>query len=119
MNQCPHCQRTDQQVKAGRNRSGSQRYLCKVCQRKYTPEPKPQGYSDEVRRQAVQMYIDGMNFRRIARILGVAHRSVINWVNAHAEHLPEQPPVPAAELVVNELDELFTFVQDKKTKSTS
>jgi transposase len=119
MNQCPYCQRTENQVKAGHNHSGSQRYLCKVCQRKYTPEPKPQGYSGDIHRQAVQMYVDGMNFRRIARTLGVAHRSVINWVNAHADQLPEQPPVPAPELEVNELDELFTFVGDKKTKSTS
>jgi hypothetical protein len=65
------------------------------------------------------MYVDGMNFRRIARTLGVAHRSVINWVNAHAAQVPDPPPVPADELDVNELDELFTFVGDKKTKSTS
>ncbi len=42
------------------------------------------------------MYVDGMNFRRIARTLGVAHRSVINWVNAHADHLPDHPPVPVS-----------------------
>lgn len=119
MRQCPYCQSTERQVRAGRNGSGSQRYKCQVCQRKYTPEPKAIGYPDEVRRQAVQMYVDGMNFRRIARMLGVAHRSVINWVNAHAAQLPEQPPVPAQTLEVNELDELFTFVEDKKTKSTS
>lgn len=116
---CPYCHQTDRQVKAGRNASGSQRYKCQHCQRKYTPDPSPHGYSDDLRRQAVQMYVDGLNFRRIARSLGVAHRSVINWVNAHAEQLPEQPPVPAEELEVNEVDELFTFVQDKKTKSTS
>lgn len=119
MKRCPYCQSTERQVKAGRNGSGSQRYKCQVCQRKYTPEPKPIGYPDDVRRQAVQMYVDGMNFRRIARTLGVAHRSVINWVNAHADHLPDHPPVPAEDLEVNELDELFTFVEDKKTKSTS
>ena len=119
MSPCPYCQRTKHQVKAGRNASGTQRYKCKVCQRRYTPEPKAQGYSDDVRRQAVQMYVDGMNFRRIARTLGVAHRSVINWVNAHAAQVPEHPPVPDDNLAVNELDELFTFVGDKKTKSTS
>lgn len=116
MKHCPYCQSTERQVKAGRNGSGSQRYKCQVCQRKYTPEPKPIGYPDDVRRQAVQMYVDGMNFRRIAR---TSHRSVINWVNAHADHLPDHPPVPAEDLEVNELDELFTFVEDKKTKSTS
>ena len=119
MNQCPYCQRSDQQVKAGHNASGSQRYRCQVCERKYTPEPTPHGYSEAIRRQAIEMYVDGGNFRRIARSLGVAHRSVINWVNAHADRLPDQPPVPDEPLEVNELDELFTFVGRKKRKSTS
>ncbi|MBP9503348.1 MAG: hypothetical protein KBF17_15835, partial [Candidatus Promineofilum sp.] len=29
MSTCPHCQREEQQVKVGRNPSGSQRYKCK------------------------------------------------------------------------------------------
>ena len=62
------------------------------------------------------MYVDGINLRRIGRILGVNHQSVANWVKAHSEKLPV-PPVP--DQVENaELDELFTFIGDKKTKST-
>ncbi|MEB2287653.1 MAG: helix-turn-helix domain-containing protein [Anaerolineae bacterium] len=102
MKPCPYCQSTERQVKAGCNGSGSRRYKCQTCQRKYTPEPKAIGYPDAVRRQAIQLYVDGMSFRRIARTLGVAHRSVINWVNAYADHLPEQPPVPAGDLEVNQ-----------------
>ena len=120
MSTCPHCHSTEHQVKAGRNRSGSQRYLCKACGRRYTPKPKSQGYPEAMRRQAIQLYVDGLNFRRIARILGVCHRTVINWVNAYVEQLPESPPVPSdVPLEVNELDELFTFVGKKRTKSTS
>lgn len=119
MSECPYCQRSENQVKAGRNESGSQRYRCQVCRRKYTPEPKPQGYSDEVRRQALQLYVDGMNFRRIARTLGITHRTVINWVNAYGAQLSDQPPVSPDEMPIHELDELFTFVGHKKTKSTS
>ena len=116
---CPYCQRTERQVKAGRNGSGSQRYKCQVCQRRYTPAPSPHGYSAAVRRQALQMYVDGMNFRRIARTLGITHRTVINWVNAYGAQLPELPPVPTDDAAVHELDELFTFVGHKKTSSTS
>ena len=119
MSTCPYCHDTEQQVKAGRNESGSQRYLCKVCERRYTPEPKPRGYPQSLREQALKMYVDGGNFRRIARTLGVCHRTVINWVNAHAARLDETPPLPAEELEVNELDEMFTFVREKKTGSTS
>ena len=101
MSTCPHCQRTEQQVKVGTNRSGSQRYLCQTCQRKYTPRPKEQGYAQSLRRQAVEYYVDGMNFRRIARVLKVSHTSVMNWVKAHADTLPDVPPLPQAKQEVN------------------
>jgi transposase-like protein len=87
------------------------------CQIKYTPEPKPWVYPAEVRRQALQLYVDGMNLRRIARHLGVHHRTVSLWVQAHAAQLPD-PPVPA-EVKEAEMDELFSFIGDKKTKSSS
>ena len=119
MIRCPHCQGSEDQVKIGTNASGSQRYLCKVCQRKYTPVPSEGGYSELIRREALKLYIDGMNFRRIARTLQVSRQSVANWVKAYAQSLPDQPPWPAQQLEVNELDELFTFIGSKKTKSTS
>jgi transposase-like protein len=32
----PHCQSKEEQVKAGFNTSGSQRYKCNKCQKRYT-----------------------------------------------------------------------------------
>jgi transposase-like protein len=115
--QCPHCDNQDQQIKSGRTEAGSQRYKCKACGRRYTPEPKPQGYSDEVRMQAVRLYVDGMNLRRIARHLGVNPQSVANWVNAYTAQLPPAPLPEDVETV--EMDELFTFIGEKKTRSSS
>lgn len=87
------------------------------CGCKYTPEPKPRGYDNELRKKAIQFYSDGMNLRRIARHLGIHHRTVSLWVNAYAQEIP---PVPVPdEVEVAELDELFTFIGDKKTKSIS
>ncbi len=118
MKECPYCQATDRQVKAGRTEVGSQRYKCQQCGRRYTPQPKEHGYPDSLRQQAVRLYVDGMNFRRIGRQLGVHHQSVINWINAYVAQLPDTSPLPA-EVTVVEQDELFTFIQQKKTKSTS
>jgi transposase-like protein len=109
---CPHCQNTTAQVKAGKTRTGSQRYKCNPCKRLYTPEPKQQGYPDEMRQNAVRMYVDGQNFRQIARQLGVDHKSIMNWINAHAA---QQAKAPVPQDVNNaEMDELFTFVRAKK-----
>lgn len=75
------------------------------------------GYDDEVRLQAVKLYVDGLNLRRIARHLGVSHQSIANWVKAYAARLPP-PPMPD-EVETIEMDELYTFIGDKKTGSTS
>ncbi len=119
MKTCPHCQSTERQIKNGQTASGNQRYWCRTCGRKYVLEPKAPGYPPEMRAQAVRMYVDGGNFRRIARTLGVVHQTVANWVTAHADALPEPPPQPARSVETAELDELFTFIARKKTKPTS
>jgi transposase-like protein len=82
------------------------------CGCKYTPQPKQHGYSDEVLKQAVQMYVAGINLRRIGRHLGMHHRTVSLWVKASAASLPEVP-VPT-EVKTVEMDELFTFIGSKK-----
>jgi len=105
-------------MKAGRTTAGSQRYRCGHCQRRYTPEAKEQGYPDGMRQQAVRLYSDGLNYRRIGRILSVDHVTVMLWVKAHAEQLPSQPPTPQ-DVGVVELDELFSFIGAKKSGSTS
>ena len=87
------------------------------CSRKYTPEPKAQGYPESLRKRATEMYMDGMNQRKIARQLKIHHRTVALWVVDRAETLPH-PPMPE-DVKEAEMDELYTFIGDKKTKSTS
>lgn len=85
--------------------------MCQHCQRAYTSEPKPSGYDETTRLAAVKLYVDGMNMRRIGRVLGVNHQSVANWVKAYAAN---SPPLPFhGEVETVELDELFTFVEKK------
>jgi hypothetical protein len=44
----------------------------------HTPDPKPFGYPEEIKREAVRLYLEGTNVRRIGRILSVNHQSVVN-----------------------------------------
>jgi len=87
------------------------------CGCKYTPEPKQHGYPEDLRKQAVQLYVDGLNLRRIARHFSIHHRTVSLWVKASAASIPEVP-VPT-DVQTAEMDELFTFIGHKKTGSTS
>ena len=67
--------------------------------------------------RAVRMYVDGTNLRRIGRELGVNPQSVANWVKADANRLPAAPVPGQVDTV--EMDELFTFIETKKSRSTS
>lgn len=114
---CAQCE-SEQTVKDGKNGSGSQRYKCKACRRHFTPEPNEIGYALVVRQQAVEMYVDGQNYRRTGCNLRVNHQSVANWVKAVAQKALDAPlPRPTVtEDTVVEVDELFTFVEHKKTR---
>jgi transposase-like protein len=116
MQTCPHCHAATL-VKTGFNPSGSQRYECKTCHRVITLEPQRNGYAPEIRAQALRLYLEGNGFRRIGRLLGVNHQTVANWVSLAAANVPPAPPQPTESAVI-ELDELYTFIGQKKTKST-
>lgn len=73
------------------------------------------GYPQEIRLQAVRLYLEGTNFRRIGRILSVNHQSVVNWINAYHQKLPNSKQTGKPETI--ELDEMFTFVGAKKKGS--
>jgi transposase-like protein len=115
---CPHCGTATGVRKWGHNRAGTQRFRCLACQRNFTPAPKEQGHGVTVHEHAVQLYLEGMSLRAIGRLLGVVHQSVANWVAAAAQRLPERvtDATPAKTI---EVDELYTFVEEKKGKSTS
>jgi len=85
---CPKCFRTERQVKDGYTPSGSQRYRCKLCGCRYTPNPKEHGYDEDIRFQALQLYLEGMKLREIGRRLDVNHQSIANWINAYTIYLP-------------------------------
>ena len=61
------------------------------CNRKYTPEPKQQGYPASIRKKAAEMYGDGGNLRRIARHLKIAPRTVALLFTDEKEELPNAP----------------------------
>ncbi len=114
---CPKCHQAERQVKDGLTTAGSQRFRCQHCGYRYTPQPKERGHDEQTRLLAKQMYLEGMSQRAIGRVLGISPQSVGNWVHDHVSQLPT-PPLPE-DVDVAELDEMFTFIGDKKTDITS
>jgi len=89
LKQCPACQATARQAKAGRNRSGSQRYRCSGCGRIYTPAPKRLGFSSEIRARALQLYLEGNSRRSIGLMLNINPKTISKWVRDHRIKLPQ------------------------------
>ena len=115
--QCPECYSAHIR-KNGKNK-GKQNHICVDCRRQFIDAYQPaRGYSDDVKRECLKMYVNGMGFRGIERVKGVHHTTVITWVKRVGELLPDAYD-PDTIPEVGELDELETFVGSKKTRSGS
>ena len=77
---CPVCGKVENQVNAGKNRSGSQRCFCKECRKYYTFEPKTREYPEEVREMAIKAYYAGASGREAGKISGLSKANVYNRI---------------------------------------
>ena len=87
---CPHCHSTD--IKKNGKRSSKQNHICAQCGRQFIDEyDPPKGYSQEFKRECLEMYLNGMGFRAIERVKEVHHTTVIYWVKQLGQQLPDAP----------------------------
>ena len=76
---CPHCHSTEV-IKAGKQATGAQRYQCQngPCARRiFLLQYQERGRVPEVRRQVVDMAINGSGIRDTARVLRISPTTVI------------------------------------------
>jgi transposase-like protein len=57
-----------------------QRYRCQKCNYNFTVDKLGKGIDSYFVVKALQLYIEGVSYREIERLLGVSHVSVMNWV---------------------------------------
>ena len=110
---CPQCHST-QTAKNG-HRRGRQCHKCKQCGRQFLEAYHPRRYSDEVKQLCIKMYLNGMGLRGIQRVTEIHHTTIMRWIRQAGVSLPDAPEsreIPE----VTELDELQTFVGNKRNK---
>jgi transposase-like protein len=91
---------------------GRQRYKCHDCGYNYTVEIKSTASSASVKRQALQLYLEGLGFRSIGRFLGVSHVSVQKWIKKFGQDLEDLKS--ENEISIVEVDEMHTYIGNKK-----
>ena len=112
--QCPKCESEDK-VKSGFNK-GRQRYKCKCCGCNYT-QSNSRNYSFKIKFQAVKLYLEGLGFRAIGRVLGVSNVAVLNWIRGFGvilkQYMTSNLPDNIHDIEVIEIDEMWHFTQKK------
>lgn len=60
--------------------NGRQHYKCKGCCHYFFVKKPIRHKSDETKQMAIKMYLEGLGFRAIGRLLNVSHQAVYKWV---------------------------------------
>jgi hypothetical protein len=78
---CPNCG-SDHYIKSGVIKD-RQRYKCKQCNYFFTVNKIGKKIDYYYVNKALQLYLEGLTYREIERILGVSHVSIMNWVRKY------------------------------------
>ena len=96
---------------------GHQRYRCRDCGCNFTDTPR-RGKPAAMKALAVLLYAMGnASYGMIARLFGISEVAVFKWIRKEAVALPE--PATPAEVEIVQLDEMWHFVDGKKTSAGS
>ncbi|MCK5368078.1 MAG: IS1 family transposase, partial [Cyclobacteriaceae bacterium] len=107
---CPKCKNSES-TKDGIVKK-KQRYKCRSCNYRYTVELKSTSKPRNTKRQALELYLEGLGFRSIGRFLNVSHVSVYKWIKSYGKDLDDIKSEKKIEVV--EMDEMHTYIGHKK-----
>jgi len=96
--ECPYCH-SPEVIKAGKQANDTQRYRCQNdgCTRRiFLLQYQDRGRVPEVRRQVVDMAINGSGIRDTARVLCISPTTVIAILKKSRRHSTRQPHVATA-----------------------
>ncbi|SHJ47684.1 Helix-turn-helix domain-containing protein [Hymenobacter daecheongensis DSM 21074] len=85
---CPKCESVEA-TKSGIV-GGRQRYKCRNCGYHFSVAKLGREVNTYYVVKALQLYVEGVSYREIERLLGVSHVSVMNWVKKYGVKAPRQ-----------------------------
>ena len=91
---------------------GRQRYRCKECHYHYTVEKKSGVKSVETRKLALELYLEGLGFRAVGRVLKISYTTVYYRIKEWGEKV--MLPKREEAIAIVELDEIHSYVSQKK-----
>lgn len=115
MNNCPKCQQSNTR-KAGKVKD-KQRYKCRDCNYYYSVLTKSGSGNKTQKRQALELYLEGLGFRSIGRFLNFSHVTIHNWIKQYGKNLDLLQN--NHDICLTEIDEMHSYVGSKKTPSGS
>lgn len=107
---CPKCQQTNI-VKSGIVKE-RQRFLCKDCRYFYTVRKLGKQIDDYYVTKALQLYLEGLSYREIERILGVSHVTISSWIRKYNIKRPPHSEFHTTYKVFKQ-NELIDFIQNE------
>lgn len=96
-----------------------QRYKCNSCGCKFT-RATPRGKPDALKKFALKLYLEGVGFRGIGRLLGVSNVSVLRWIKKfgeQAEQLHLEEARKLRKISTMEIDEMYHYIGKKTVQS--
>ncbi len=109
---CTRCGSSD--YRRNGSHGGVQRYRCRGCGAYLNDRKRKFDYSDKAR--ALDMYLNNVGIRKVARFMGASPASVVKWVRSAGARLSRQLAQASREVAeqlpdVIEMDEIYTHVQ--------
>jgi transposase-like protein len=86
------------------------RYVCKSCN--YTVEQRAGTADQETKRQALALYLEGLGFRAIGRVLKFSTVAILKWIRFFGAQVQDLRTNAPAKIVA--LDEMHTYIGSKK-----
>lgn len=118
MENCTKCN-SENKVKNGFTISKRQNFKCKDCGCSFSVLCKSGNMTKKDKDLAKSMYLEGLGFRKIGRILNFSHVAIYNCIRKIGEKEKEEfyknKPKMATEKII-EIDEIHTYLHKKKLR---